>query len=120
MSNEDLWQDLHVLLQGRQVPTEWIKVPSHVGLYGNGTADKLAGLGVQKHGVRMQGQEQQTPKRQAGWARDRGYQELGTQGLAPEAAATGRDRIATLERPHAGGGMLRLMCVIYVGIEEHR
>ena len=54
---------------------EWVKVPSHLGLYGTEMADKLADLGVQKHGVRIQGQEQPTPKRQAEWARDRGDQE---------------------------------------------
>ena len=68
------------MLQERQAPTEWIKVPSHVGLYGNEMADELADLGVQKHGVRMQGQEQTTPKRQAEWAGDRGDQELGARG----------------------------------------
>ena len=46
----NIQQDLHVLPQQRQAPKD---------------------LGVQKHGVRMQGQEQQMPKRQAEWTRDR-------------------------------------------------
>ena len=78
-SNKELWQDLQVLLQECQAPIEWIKVPLHVGLYGNETADQLADLGVQKHGVRMQGQQRQTPKRQAEWARDRSDLELESQ-----------------------------------------
>ena len=72
VANRDLCQDLQTLLQERQALTEWIKVPSHVGLYGNEMADELADLGVRMHGVRMPGEEQPTRKRQADWARDRG------------------------------------------------
>ena len=71
----------------RRAPTEWIKVPSHTGLHGNEMADKLADQGVRLPGVRLQGQEQPTLKRPAGWPRDRGDQEQGSQGLAPPVAA---------------------------------
>ena len=83
-------------------------------------ADKLADLGVQKHGVRMRGQEQQTPNRQAEWARDRGDQELGSQGLAPQVAATDGEPSARVEQPHAGRGVQRLMFVTYVDIDDQR
>ena len=73
---------------------------------------------VQKHGVRMQGQEQPTPKRKAEWARNRGDQELGSQGLAPPMAAMDGVPSAGAERPHAGGGVQRLMFVTYVDIED--
>ena len=120
IANRDPWQDLHTLLQDRQAPTEWIGVPLHVGLYGNGMADTLADLGLQKHGVRMQGLEQPTPKRQAEWARDRGDPELGSQGLASLMAATDGVPSAGTERPHAGGGVHRLMFLTYVDIEDQR
>ena len=82
------------------------------------------------HGVRMQGQEQPTLKRQADWARDRGDREHGSQGLAPrEQGSQGlAPTVAALEgvppaapqRPHAGGGVQRLMFITYVDIEEQR
>ena len=115
--NRDLWQDLHALLKERQAPPEWIKVPSHVGLYGNAVADGLADLGAQRNGVRMQGQEQLTLKRQAERVRDKGDQELGSQGLAPLMAAMGGAPRAGAEGPHTGGGVQRLMFVTYVNIE---
>ena len=34
------------LMDGRQAPTEWIKVPSHTGIPGNEEADRLAEEGV--------------------------------------------------------------------------
>ena len=40
VSNKDLWQDLRALLLERQAPTEWIKVPLHVGPHGNEMADQ--------------------------------------------------------------------------------
>ena len=82
IANGDLLQGLHARLQERQAPTEGIQVPSHGGLHGNGMVDTRADLGVQQRGVRMQGQEQPTPKRQADAARDGGRQELGSQGPA--------------------------------------
>ena len=41
-------------LRHRQAAQEWVKVPSHVDLEGNEHADKLAGEGVRKHGVRLE------------------------------------------------------------------
>ena len=68
----------------------------------------------------MQGQEQPAPKRQAEWARDRGDQELGSQGLAPPMAVLDAAPSAGTGRPHAGGGVQRLMFVTCVNIEDQR
>ena len=120
MASKDLWLELQALLQERRAPTEWIKVPSHTGLHGNEMADELADLGVRGHGVRMQGQERPTRKRQADWARDRGNQEQGSQGHAPPIAAPDGAPPAAPQRPHAGGGVQRLVYITYVDIEEQR
>ena len=84
-----------------------------MGLHGNGMADELAHLGLRMHGVRMQGQEQPARKRRADWDRDRGDQELGSQGQGPPMAAPGRAPSAA-----PGGGVQRLMFITYVNIEE--
>ena len=68
----------------------------------------------------MQGQEQPAPKRQAEWARDRGDQELGSQGLAPPMTALDGVLSAVPGRRHAGGGVQWLMFVTYVNIEDQR
>ena len=50
--------------------------------------------------------------------RDRGDHELGSQRLAPRAAEAGDGPNARAERPHAGGGVQRLMLVTYVVIAD--
>ena len=90
VANGDLWQDLQALLRERQAPTEWIKVPSHVGRHGSEMADRLADLGKRLHGVRMQGQEPPAPKRQAGWARDKWGPGAGEPGASTNEGGTGR------------------------------
>ena len=65
VSNKDLWLELHGLLEAREEETVWIKVPSHVDIYGNEQADKLADEGVRKHGVPLQGDPGRGTKRPA-------------------------------------------------------
>ena len=67
----------------------------------------------------MQGQ-QQALKRQAGWARDKGDQDLGSQRLTPQAAEAREAPTARVEQPHAGDDVQRLMFVTYMDIEEQR
>ena len=50
----------------------------------------------------------------------RGDQDLGIQRLAPRVAEAGRAPDAQVERPHAGGGVQRLMFVTYLDIEDQR
>ena len=102
----------------RQAPIGWVKVPLHVGQYGNEMADQLADLGVQKHGVQMKGQQQQALKRQVEWAKDRGNQALGSQGLASRAAEARDAPSAQAGQPHAGGGVQRLMFITYVALKS--
>mmetsp|Transcript_68852 Transcript_68852/g.121620 ORF Transcript_68852/g.121620 Transcript_68852/m.121620 type:complete len:111 (-) Transcript_68852:99-431(-) len=45
VSKKDLWLDLHRLLVEREAETVRVKVPSHVGIYGNEQADRLADEG---------------------------------------------------------------------------
>ena len=51
VADKDLWQELMEALESRNADTTWIKVPSHVGLYGNEMADGLADREVLLHGV---------------------------------------------------------------------
>jgi hypothetical protein len=60
VANKDLWQDLAIAMEGRMADTEWIKVPSHVGLHGNEMADRMADEGVLLHGVPIRGKEAAT------------------------------------------------------------
>ena len=113
--NRDLWvQDLQALLQDRQAPTEWPR--------GCMAMEWQMGWRALECGcrVRLQGQEQPTLNRQAEWGRDRGDQELGSQGQAPPMAALGGAPSAAAGRRHARGGVARPMFITYVNIEEWR
>ena len=83
-------------------------------------ADQLVDLGVQKHGVRMKGQQQQAPKRQTERARDRGDQSSESQGLALRAAKSRSAPPAPAGQPHAGGGVQRLIFINYMDTAEQR
>ena len=83
-------------------------------------ADELADQGVRLHGVRLWGQKQPMLKRPAGWPRDRGDQEQGSQGLAPPVAAAQGVPPAPPQQQHTGGGVQRLLFISYVDIEDQR
>ena len=57
MENVDLWMEIQEALEERTAETFWVKVPSHVDIEGNEQADALAKKGVEKHGVKLKGEE---------------------------------------------------------------
>ena len=59
LENVDLWMEIQELLEERTAETFWVKVPSHVDIEGNEQADALAKKGVEKHGVKLKGEEGQ-------------------------------------------------------------
>ena len=57
VENVDLWMEIQEALEERTAETFWVKVPSHVDIEGNEQADELAKKGVEKHGVKLKGEE---------------------------------------------------------------